>query len=227
MKTARHPSRNRSRFRQTGRVVKNKRAPDVRLVESGHQNQTHRLAQRFCWLEPAVPPPLPPSPLIPPLTFLSLPLSSPFLVCPFLYLSLPSFLHNLSTFDPPAFRPSTFTLKLPHTLVLTPLPHFRLWAAGRQRGMRGLGRLFFFSALTAAVSYGYPPPPHRALHVNRHFFRQRFIYTLTENYTRRTVPVASHDASLFCLRSRTTQANTFDYKLALFKPLQETSLDIF
>lgn len=91
MKTARHPSWNRSRFRQTGRAVKNKRAPDVRLVESGHQNQTHRLAQRFCWLEPAVPPPLPPSPLIPPLTFLFLPLSPPFLVCPFLYLSLLSF----------------------------------------------------------------------------------------------------------------------------------------
>lgn len=200
----------------------------MRLVESGHQNQTHRLAQRFCWLEPAVPPPLPPSPLIPPLTFLFLPLSPPFLVCPFLYLSLLSFytvflltilLLSIPILSPWNFPTLSFWL-LFHAFVCELPGDNRAWG-----GWEGV--FFFFWALTAAVSYSYPPPPQRALHVNRRFFRRWFIYTLTENYTRWTVPVASHVASLFCLRSRTTQVNTFDYKLALFKPLQETSLNIF
>lgn len=74
MKTARHPLWNRSHFRETAGAVKNKRAPDMRLVESGHQNQTRRLAQHFCWLETAVPPPSP--------SLLSLPLHSSFLLSP-------------------------------------------------------------------------------------------------------------------------------------------------
>lgn len=103
MKTARHPLWNRSRFRETAGAVKNKRAPDVRLVESGHQNQTRRLAQRFCWLEPAAPPPPPPyspsySLLLSPSSFF--PFSAPLLVCTLLDHEFPFFIHTLFAFHP-------------------------------------------------------------------------------------------------------------------------------
>lgn len=79
MKTARCPLWNGRRFRETPGAVKNKRDPDVCLVESGHQNQTCCLAQRFCWLEPVVPPPLSPTflLLLQPSFLLFLPLTPP------------------------------------------------------------------------------------------------------------------------------------------------------
>lgn len=109
MKTARHPLWNRSRFRETAGAVKNKRAPDVRLAESGHQNQTRRLAQRFCWLEPVVPPPLPPysSSHSTPHSSSHLPLSSPFSLFA-LFFPCYSFLFHSFCFlsSPPVTLPS-------------------------------------------------------------------------------------------------------------------------
>ena len=95
MKTARRPLWNRRRFREGAGAGKNKRAPDVGLVESGHQNPTRCLAQRSCWLEPVVPPPLPPDSLSDSnLHFSShLPLSSPF--SSFVFLLYYSFLLSI------------------------------------------------------------------------------------------------------------------------------------
>lgn len=94
---------------------------------------THRLAQRFCWLEPAVPPPLPLTPLlIPLLTFLF----SFFFLSSTLLAFYPPFL----SLCPPSLHFSPWNSL--HTLVLTPLPHFHLWAAGWQQGMRGVGKAF-------------------------------------------------------------------------------------
>lgn len=119
MKTARHPLWNRSRFRDTAGAVKNKRAPDVRLAESGHQNQTRRLAQRFCWLEPAVPPPLPPSSPShsTPHSSSHLPLSSLFSLFS-LSLSCYSFLFHILFF---------FFLSVPPSITLPSIPPLSPW----------------------------------------------------------------------------------------------------
>lgn len=177
MKTARCALWNRSRFGETARVAKNKRAPDVCLVESGHQNQTRRLAQRFCWLEPAVPPhSLPLYSLIPPLTFLFLPCSPHLLVFALLVLLLNSFSQNsfcilslcpvtlpsippLSPCNPPALSLSL----LFHTFISELLEDSRGWG-----GWEGFSFSFFW-ARTAVVSYDCPPPLKSALHANRLF----------------------------------------------------------
>lgn len=220
MKTARQPLWNLSRFRETAGAVKNKRAPDVRLVESGHQNQTRRLAQRFCWLEPAVPPLLPPT---------HLPLSSPFSSSPRLHSSCPFFFilfhffflsslpFTLSPIPPPSPRnsPALSFWLLFHTSICELL--------GDNRGWGGLVRRFFeLEQLLWVMAIHLPlSAPYTSI-VG---FRRWFIYTLTENYTWRTVWVASHVASLFSLRHRVAQVNTFNSEVALFKPLEVKSLN--
>lgn len=162
------------------------------------------------------------------------PTHSPSSFFPFLLLSsfalfLSFFFHTLSFFLSilPSFHsvshPSAFPQELPRTLVLTPLPHFHLRAVGRQQGMRGLVRRFFeLEQLLWVMAIHLPlSAPYTSI-VG---FRRWFIYTLTENYTWRTVWVASHVASLFSLRHRVAQVNTFNSEVALFKPLEVKSLN--
>lgn len=156
MKTARRALWNRSRFRETARAVKNKRAPDMCLVESGHQNQTRRLAQRFCWLEPAVPPrslpTLPPTLL--PHSSSYLPLSSLFSSPPCFHSSCPVtqffltklFLHSILLSCLSSFHPSTFSLHFPSRSSST-LSFVSCW---KTAGDEGVGKAFlFFSVLSS------------------------------------------------------------------------------
>lgn len=155
MKTARHPLWNeRIFFSKTAGLLKNKPAPDVCLSESGPQNQTRRLAQHFCWLEPAVPPSLPPY--------------SPFLSThhsffhPFLPLS-PSCLpfSYCFVFNSPFLSFSSLSLHFLHANLLpfsplsSTLSFVSSWKTTEEKGRLG-GRASW--AWTAVVSYGSPPP---------------------------------------------------------------------
>lgn len=171
MKTVSLPLWNQSCLRETAGAVKNKRAPDMRLVESGHQNQTHCLAQRFCWLEPAVLPrtlpSLPPtSVLIPPNTFLLL-LSSSLLVC--IFLSFNSFLfHTLFAFYSP--------IPLSSIPPLGNTPHFNsnpssthsFVSCWKTTGDEGVGKAFFELQQLLWVMATHLPLS-APLHVNRWF----------------------------------------------------------
>lgn len=139
-KQPRHPSWNWSHFGETARALKNKRAPDVCLVESGHQNQTRRLAQRFCWLDPAVPPPLPPSPI-----WLLVPCLTSFF--PFLLLVLPLLLLFIKPLDfcPPFYDPSLSSYIF--SLLVSTLSFGSSWkTTGEKRVWIGKTYVFSFNS---------------------------------------------------------------------------------
>lgn len=175
MKTTRHPLWNQRHFRETARALKNKLAPDVCLVESGHQNQTRRLAQRFCWLEPAVPPPLPassPSHSAPHAFFLFL-----LFVCALLIL-FPGIQPSILPFSPWKLSPITFP---------QPFSTLSFRSSWKTTGLKaGLGRSMFLAS-TAVLSYGHPPPSRCAVPVNRQFLTVVYLRTSTRLPHRPTV----------------------------------------
>lgn len=144
-----------------------------------------------------------------------------------LFLSCYSILSHKTLF---AFYPSVLSLFLPslhflpalsfsllfHTFICELLEDSRGWG-----GWEGFSFLFFFE-LEQLLWVMVVHLPLRAPYTPIVGFSPWFIYTLTENYTCRTVWVASHVASLFCLKYNGTGKHI---QLVLFKPLQETSMN--
>lgn len=146
MKTARHPLWNRSWFRETAISAEKQTCPQrvpggVWPPKSDTSPSSAFLLIRNSGASPA-PFLYTPSHSNPPFTFLFLPRSPPLLVFTLLVLYLLLF----STFSfcflssPPVTLPSAFFFELTHTLVFTPLPHFRCW---KTAGWGGWGVLFF------------------------------------------------------------------------------------